>query len=94
MTNRLFTFVGGASGKWRVRSQLQFIGQALPAVSFIEVSNANEAAPAGGWALRGITSNDRYVVRTEKQELVSKQEGLGRPQATYAALIPIRKTAA
>ncbi|KAB0584505.1 chlorite dismutase [Ideonella dechloratans] len=94
MTNRIFTFVGGSSGKWRVRSQLPFIGQALPPVSFIEVINAIESAPAGGWALRGITSNDRYVVRTEKQELVSKQEGLGRPEATYAALIPIRKTTA
>lgn len=92
MANRLFTFIGGSTGNWRVRSQRPFVGQALPTVSFIEVVNGNASAPADGWSLRGITSNDRYVQRTEKQELVSKQEGLGRPQATYAALIPIRKT--
>jgi chlorite dismutase len=92
MANRLFTFVGGSVGPWQVRSQSPFIGQALPPVHFIDVVNANLSAPAAGWALRGITSNDRYVMRTEKQELVSRQQGLGRPQATYAALIPIRKT--
>ena len=50
----------------------------------------NEAS----WVLRGITSNERYVVREEKVALVGKQEGLGRPASTQAALIPIRKTAA
>jgi hypothetical protein len=92
MANRLFTFIGGSTGHWRVRSQLPLIGQALPPVSCIEVVNGNSSAPAAGWSLRGVTSNDRYVQRTEKQALVSIQEGLGRPLATYAALIPIRKT--
>jgi hypothetical protein len=46
------------------------------------------------WALRGITSNERYVVREEKDELAAKQLGLGRPDATCATLIPIRKNAA
>jgi chlorite dismutase len=94
MANRLFTFVGGSTGSWRVRSQVPFIGQALPPVSFMEVVNGNAATPEDGWSLRGITSNERYVERTEKQKLVSRQEGLGRPEATYAALIPIRKTTA
>jgi hypothetical protein len=94
MSNRLFTFTGGHAGSWRVRSQLPNIGQPLPPVSFISVINGDVPAPAGGWSLRGITSNDRYVERSEKQELVSKQQGLGRPEATCAALIPIRKTAA
>jgi chlorite dismutase len=46
------------------------------------------------WTLRGITSNERYVVREEKIVLASKQEGLGRPASKHAALIPIRKNAA
>jgi hypothetical protein len=46
------------------------------------------------WTLRGITSNERYVMRSEKTQLVGRQEGLGRSAATLAALIPIRKTAA
>lgn len=91
MSNRLFTFAGGPSGSWRVRSQLPYIGQPLSPVAFINVIAGSAPAPAGGWSLRGITSNDRYVVRTEKQELVSKQQGLGRAEATFAALIPIRK---
>ena len=47
-----------------------------------------------GWSLRGITSNERYVIREEKNQLASRQQGLGRNEATRAALIPIRKTAA
>lgn len=92
MPTRLFTFVGGSTGSWRVRSQSAFIGEALPSVAFVGVINGLASPPAGGWSLRGVTSNDRYVVRSEKQELVSAQQGLGRPEATYAALIPIRKS--
>ena len=46
------------------------------------------------WQLRGVISNERYVTRPDKNELVNRQEGLGRPDALYAALIPIRKNAA
>lgn len=46
------------------------------------------------WLVRGITSNERYVVREEKAALVSRQEGLGREASTRAALIPIRKSVA
>ena len=45
------------------------------------------------WLLRGITSNERYVTRDEKGELLAKQQSLGRPESTCAALIPLRKTA-
>jgi hypothetical protein len=45
------------------------------------------------WQLRGVISNERYVTRPDKNELVNRQEGLGRPDAVYAALIPIRKNA-
>jgi hypothetical protein len=52
-------------------------------------------APVGAqWILNGVTSNDRYVERVEKQQLASVQEGLGRIESRYAALIPIRKSAA
>lgn len=52
------------------------------------------ASSTTGWVLRGITSNERYVVRGEKDQLLAKQQGLGRPEATCAAFIPIRKSAA
>lgn len=46
------------------------------------------------WLLSGITSNERYVTRSEKLALAGKQQDLGRPDATCAAFIPIRKNAA
>ena len=42
--------------------------------------------------LRGVTSHARYAERAELDALGARQEGLGRPTATRAALIPIRKT--
>ena len=50
-------------------------------------------APGTLWRLRGIRSNERYTTRDEKARLTAKQEGLGRPESTHAALIPIRKNA-
>ena len=47
----------------------------------------------GAWELRGVTSNHRYVKRAEGDALRRVQAGLGRPTATRAALIPIRKNA-
>nr|WP_245395465.1 chlorite dismutase family protein [Anthocerotibacter panamensis] len=67
----------------------------MTAASRLVVIPGTGAQPPQGssWILRGITSNERYVVREEKSALVSKQEGLGRPDSKRAALIPIRKKA-
>lgn len=45
------------------------------------------------WLLHGVTSNERYLTHEEQGLLVAKQPTLGRPEATCAALIPVRKTA-
>jgi hypothetical protein len=50
------------------------------------------SAPAGRWTLTGVVSNHRYVVRAERDELQRLAAQLGRPAATRAALIPIRKS--
>ncbi len=50
--------------------------------------------PSTGWALTGVTSNERYVEREERVSLTTVQEGLGREHATCAALIPMTKSAA
>lgn len=70
------------------------VGEPLAEVSRLAIaSGPAPATPADArWALRGIKSSDRYVTRTEKDELVARQAALGRPEATCAALIPIRKT--
>lgn len=91
--HRLFAFTGGAQGEWLATAQRAITGEPLPAIERLAVTPAAQA-PVGAWSLRGITSNERYVERAEKAQLVATQEGLGRPQATCAALIPIRKSAA
>jgi hypothetical protein len=93
MVERFFSFLGGPEGPWQVRSSSVVVGDGLPAVQRIAVVAGDGPHPDCAWILRGITSNERYVERTEKQELVAKQEGLGRPESTFGALIPIRKNA-
>jgi chlorite dismutase len=95
MNSRLFTFVGGKAGAWSVVSAKAVVGDPLPAVERVDVvTGAVASLPDGGkWALRGVTSNDRYVTRDEKDRLVKKQAALGRPGSTHAALIPVRKNA-
>lgn len=95
MNSRLFVFTGGSSGPWRVARTRTVIGEALPEIGRLDIRGGDDAPPSGAsqWRLRGTTSNDRYVVREEKQQLVAVQQGLGRPEASCAALIPIRKNA-
>jgi chlorite dismutase len=95
MSRPLFVaFVGGASGTWRIDRMNAVIGQGLAAAQRLDVIEGAQAkAPVeASWALRGVTSNVRYAQSAELISLADRQEGLGRPQATRAALIPIRKT--
>ena len=93
---RLFSFIAGSDGPWRVERITAVAGEPVPPARRIRVvaEAATELPASASWSLRGITSNERYVEREEKDALVAKQEGLGRPAATLAALIPIRKNAA
>jgi chlorite dismutase len=92
MSNRLFTFIAGDTGLWRIVKMTTIFGDPLPEASRLTVSNeSTDSATNAKWFLRGITSNERYVNRQEKEQLTAKQAGLGRPEAMYAALIPIRK---
>ncbi len=68
----------------------------MPAADRLEIVEGAKAAATqcGSWILRGVTSNTRYTTRHEVDKLVTTQAGLARAEATRAALIPIRKTAA
>ena len=93
------TFRGGQSGAWQVVSQAAVRGTGLlrtPALSIVHSSSiALPILPsATSWRLAGVASHVRYAERTEKEKLVAVQAGLGRPEATRAALIPIKKNAA
>ena len=89
----LVTFVAGASGTWRIDRLATVIGDGLPAAERLAVLEGSEASTPmeAGWVLRGVTS---YTNRSEANALAAIQQELSRPQATRAALIPIRKTEA
>jgi chlorite dismutase len=90
----LVTFAACASGTWQVDRIDTVIGDGLPAADRLAVLEGSQAqAPTDcAWILRGVTSNTRYTNRPELDTLVASQQGLCRPRATRAALIPIRKT--
>lgn len=91
----LVNFIGGTEGPWRVTSQKAVAGPELSTVPFVRVVEGRVLArPLAGWALQGVTSNERYVERGERVALSNRQEPLGRPDATCAALIPITKSPA
>jgi chlorite dismutase len=87
------TFVGGTTGAWRITSSVARIGPALPHAERLAIEVGLGAA-SGAWTLRGVAGHARYVERREKGPLDAASPPLGRPEATHAALIPIRKSAA
>ena len=96
MSTRLFSFFGGDTGHWRVAAMKAIVGEPLPAASRLAIVSSSEipSDPQMAWVLRGITSNERYVAREERSQIVVQQLGLGSPGATCAALISIRKNEA
>jgi chlorite dismutase len=95
LDSRLFTFVGGDVGSWSVVEFRTVTGESLPTVQKLDIIRGPVSARSDGakWVLRGVTSNTRYITRAEEDTLAAKQADLGRPEATRAALIPIRKSA-
>src|SRR2546429_7636800 len=87
-------FVGSSVGSWRVLRVDPVSGLPLVWISRLEVTEEEAQQPIRGWVLTGVTSFERYVTRAERSLLEGRQESLGRPSATRAALIPIRKSAA
>lgn len=87
-------FVAGTVGAWRIDRIEAASGESVPDAERLAVLEGPEttAPHPGVWTLRGLTSNTRYTRRTEVDALSARQEGLRRPHATCAALIPIRKT--
>ena len=96
MSMRLFSFIGGDTGPWCVAGMKAITGEPLPTVRKPEIVSgaATPCGPPAAWVPCGITSNERYVVREERSQIMTKQLGLGRPESTHAALIPIRKNEA
>src|SRR5512138_2148903 len=93
------TFRGGQSGAWRITLNSAVKGDGLAATPALAITqSASIALPilpsATSWRLAGVISNLRYVEKAEKEQLAEKRAPLGRKEATSAALIPIKKSAA
>src|SRR5262245_61021481 len=96
MADRLYTFVGGSKGPWKIGKIEPVIGAGLERVERLDVLSGSVDRPLDDcvWMLRGVTSNERYVNRVELDRWKAIQPRIGRSEATCAALIPIKKTAA
>ncbi len=93
----LVAFVGADSGGWSIERVTAISGAPLaPAarLAILEGSAVPRSDEGAAWVLRGVTSNERYVTRREHDDLVARQEPLGRPASTRAALIPVKKSEA
>ncbi|MFL6792180.1 MAG: chlorite dismutase family protein [Bradyrhizobium sp.] len=93
------TFRGGQSGGWRVTSIARVAGETLPSVPALSVIQSKAIAlpllpSVSSWRLAGVVSHLRYLERPEKEQLAAVEAGLGRREASCAALIPIRKSEA
>jgi hypothetical protein len=90
------SFIAGASGPWRIEKITAVSGEDLAPAERLQVveSPKLQTHREGLWTLRGVTSNLRYTGKRELDALVDRQQGLGRPNAARAALIPIRKNEA
>ena len=91
--DNIFDFVGGDSGQWKVKEIKVVIGDSLENVPYLKiVPSSATKSDEGVWKLKGVRSNLRYSEKIEEDKLVSIQAGLGRLEATHAALIPIHKS--
>lgn len=89
------TFVGGAAGTWGVERIIAVTGDALPTVAKLDVQTGIQGPSSGAvWSLQGVAGHARYVERAEKGPLDAASPPLARPEASRAALIPIKKSPA
>src|SRR5262245_10002958 len=89
------SFRAGSTGPWRISSIQAMCGEGMPEAQRLDVvEGASDVAALPVWQLNGFTAELRYTTGPERAKLVAVQAGLGRPEATCAALIPIRKNAA
>ena len=90
-----YHFLGGNRGPWKVTALTALRGPALENVECLDILLGESAAPVADtrWVLQGVTSNVRYATAAEVTALKASQPALNRPEATCAALIPIRKSA-
>jgi chlorite dismutase len=91
--NSTTQFIGSHSGLWKVIQLNRVKGESIAKPEYIDITNDGDAPQSNAlWSLKGFNSNIRYTHKDEKQLLQAKQAPLARPEATCAALIPIKKS--
>jgi hypothetical protein len=90
-----YTYVGGRTGAWEVTELTATHGRPLARVSHVDIVNGPlDRIPFGTmWLLSGMVRKTRHVIREERDPRTSRPLMIG-AEATCAALIPIRKSAA
>jgi chlorite dismutase len=89
-------FIGGITGPWKIERMETLKGPALPSAQRVAIYEERFIAPPAepAWVLRGVAGHVRYVERREQEALAAAQPPLSRPEASRAALIPIKKSEA
>jgi len=95
-SDNFFSYIGGSTGSWRITSVQTLSGPALRSATHVEIAHrAVHRPPAGAsWILSGVVKNTRFVTREERPVDPLRHHGTNNREATCAALIPIRKSAA
>lgn len=89
-------FVGGMRGPWVVDRIVAVTGPSIPGVAKVAVIEGIDVRlpPNPVWVLRGVVNPEQYTTPEEHEALAQRQQPLGLPTATRAALIPITKSQA
>jgi chlorite dismutase len=86
-------FAAGDVGAWRIEQLSPVRGESLAPAPHLSIEEGRPVEAGNSvWALSGVISNLRYTTAIEVAALRAAQAPLGRPAATCAALIPIRKS--
>lgn len=88
------TVIAGAAGPWRITGITAISGATLPPAAALAMHEGADPPQGGAWRLSGVTSNLRYTAEPERARLAGVQQGLGRAEASRAALIPLSKSEA
>jgi hypothetical protein len=86
------TFSAGQQGEWQIERITTVIGEGLPSAERLRLLEGVARTHDHVWQLRGVVSHPRYATASELRQLATVSPPLGRPEATAAALIPIKKT--
>ena len=94
MRTGLWSFAGATRGPFTITRIVAIKGETLPSAPRLSVTEGLPGPSDAVFSLVGVVSNERYTTRAEKNELVERQESIGREEARLGALIPIRKSPA